>query len=1068
MKKKSTSQSAPARRSLGEGGFFNLRVLIGLFVALTGVSLALLATANPFTPDPGASSHARTPQSQQRYKITTKSQHISPLVPPGFDCSKIHQLGIDRMENFRAGAIMIFCGQAKGGSEPGEGASSAFSKLVHNLTAPVTYGGTDVDLVTGTETFPNITQSETFSTANPDDPNEIVVAYNDSRGVNAGPLVISSVSVSTDGGTTFTRVTNASGQSPFPNTFGDPVVLYNKPTQTWFTVWLDGNAGCTLGGFKSTDPSDPNSWTHFCVHPSGGDDRESGWADNNPSSPFFGRMYISWNDFAVGAGALVMSFSSDNGSTWSSAVTVANTGTFIRNTQITGDMSGNGTIYIAGMDEGGGGFPHNDTNLIYKSTDGGATWSNTYTGPSFPGPGVTSVGYFACMFPDLGGYWRHEGWGEPAAYNNVVHLVYAQHGAGSDPGDVFYIRSTDGGVTFGAPLMLNTDGGTRPQWQPNLSVSPAGTLLATWYDARESVSCAVGDEGTPCYRMWSRKSNDNGLSWLPDDMFSDVVSPLPAQPDPNIVSVYVGDYDYGSALLTKHVTSWADGRVTINSQSQQDAFTDRELVGFAVTNTDPACGSVVSTQPTQFVINLSDAVNEGTVAPSDFTVNGIPADSDAFSNGDQTITFTFNTSPVVNQGEQTMHIPADAFTRQSDNQGVFEFNCTFRYDETLLSVTDTVPPVGGTFDPPGPATYTYDMNFNEPVDPVSVQTSDLHLSGVPGSTVTAVSVINGDMTAEFTINITSIFSGTLTVNLPAGAITDEFGNPNAAFTGNYEYVGTAPKGCGLLVASGLTCGWPGNTWSAQLATNTVQYTFAIGQPAANEFALFETHDPWGSTFIKDAITANGHTYTEFTPADLATVNFSDYRVVILNWDDTFLPDFITPYTAAIPALEAYAGAGGVVWVQAAVQGSGETFPMPFGSQGNDGQFSPSDNVVDPASPMMIGIPNPMEGNSASHVSYTDLPPPAHIVVMNPNNNQPVLYDLQFGGTCGGTPTPTPTPSVTPTVTPTATPTVTPTATPTVTPTVTPSVTPTATPTVTPTPHHPTPRPRPTPHPRPTP
>jgi hypothetical protein len=194
----------------------------------------------------------------------------------------------------------------------------------------------------------------------------------------------------------------------------------------------------------------------------------------------------------------------------------------------------------------------------------------------------------------------------------------------------------------------------------------------------------------------------------------------------------------------------------------------------------------------------------------------------------------------------------------------------------------------------------------------------------------------------------------------------------------------------------------------------------------------------------------------FTPADLATVNFSDYRVVICNWDDTTLPEFITPYTAAIPALEAYAGAGGVVWVQAALQGGGETFPMPFGGQGNDGQFSPSDNVVDPASPMMIGIPNPMEGNSASHVSYTDLPPPAHIVVMNPNNNQPVLYDLQFGGTCGATPTPTATPTATPTVTPTAT------------PTVTPTVTPTATPTVTPTPHHPTPRPRPTPYPRPTP
>ena len=138
----------------------------------------------------------------------------------------------------------------------------------------------------------------------------------------------------------------------------------------------------------------------------------------------------------------------------------------------------------------------------------------------------------------------------------------------------------------------------------------------------------------------------------------------------------MGDYDYGAAMLTKHVTSWADGRVAISGASQQDAFTDRELVGFAVTTSDPACNSVISTQPTDFVINLSDAVNEGTVQPTDFTVNGTPANSHSFSNGDQTITFTFNTSPVTTQGVQTMHIPANAFTRQSDGMGNFEFMCT--------------------------------------------------------------------------------------------------------------------------------------------------------------------------------------------------------------------------------------------------------------------------------------------------------------------------------------------------------------------------------------------------------
>src|SRR5436190_7598557 len=375
------------------------------------------------------------------------------------------------------------------------------------------------------------------------------------------------------------------------------------------------------------------------------------------------------------------------------------------------------------------------------------------------------------MFPDLGGYWRHEGWSEPAAFNNVVHLVYAQHGAGSDPGDVFYIRSTDGGGTFGSPLMLNTDGGTRPQWQPNLSVSPAGTLFATWYDARESASCTAGNPAVPCYRMWSRKSNDNGASWLPDDMLSDVVTPLPAQPDPGIQPTYAGDYDYGSAITSKHVTSWTDGRVAISGTSQQDAFTDRDLVGFSVATADPACGSfVIGTAPTDFVITLSDPADPSTIQASDFTVNGTPADS--FTSPDnQTITFHFNSSPVV-EGENTMHIDAGAIHQASNNDPILEFNCTFRYGTVQLTVTDTDPPVGGTFTPPAPGTYTYDVNWNIDVDPSSVTTSDLQVSGNAGATVTAVTVVGGT-TTEFTLQIA--FGGSLTAHIAAGAITDTFG-----------------------------------------------------------------------------------------------------------------------------------------------------------------------------------------------------------------------------------------------------------------------------------------------------
>jgi hypothetical protein len=592
MKKHSTSASAPVRRTFGEGGFFNLRVLISLSVILAGVFLALVGFGS------------FSAQAQLKYRFTPNS--IDPLVPPGFDCAKIRELGIDKQENLRAGAIMIACGEAQGGSATSP--LGAFGQFIQRLLAPLVYGTADVDLITGTETFPNVTQSETFTASNPDNLNQIVVAYNDSRGRNASPINISGASVSTDGGATFTRLTATTGQSPFSNTLGDPVILYNRPTGTWYTIWLDAGCGAQgLGGYKTTTPSNPNSWTHYCVHTGGSDDRESGWADNNPSSPFYGRMYTSWNDFNRGGGALFVRYSTDNGVTWTSERQITTGTPFIRNVQITGDLA-TGNVYIAGMNENGGNTNFNRNNLMFRSTDGGNSWTNTYTGPTFVGPHRSNSGYFATMYSSPA-YWRHMGWGEPAALNGVVHYVYAAaNTATGDPGNVFYIRSTDRGVTFSAPFQLNTNtDATKAQWQPNLSVNSSGSLFAVWYDERErtAASCQPSSPSTPCYRMWARRSTDNGATWLPDDAFSDVVTPLPLQPDPGIQATYAGDYDYASSSPNQHLHAWVDGRVTISGSSQQDAFHDRQSVGAPTPTPTPTATPTVTPTPTPGQITLS-------------------------------------------------------------------------------------------------------------------------------------------------------------------------------------------------------------------------------------------------------------------------------------------------------------------------------------------------------------------------------------------------------------------------------------------------------------------------------
>src|SRR5216117_3189505 len=149
------------RKRTVQSGFFNLRFMIALLIALIGVILVLLGFGTFAVPA------ASINQATQSYTADS----IDPLVPAGFDCSRIHELGIDKQENFRAGAIMIFCGEAEGGSAS---PAATFSQFVQKLLAPLAYGATDVDLITGAETYPNVTQSETFSAVNPDNPLQIV------------------------------------------------------------------------------------------------------------------------------------------------------------------------------------------------------------------------------------------------------------------------------------------------------------------------------------------------------------------------------------------------------------------------------------------------------------------------------------------------------------------------------------------------------------------------------------------------------------------------------------------------------------------------------------------------------------------------------------------------------------------------------------------------------------------------------------------------------------------------------------------------------------------------------
>ena len=103
------------------------------------------------------------------------------------------------------------------------------------------------------------------------------------------------------------------------------------------------------------------------------------------------------------------------------------------------------------MDEMGGGLT-NRANKIYRSTDGGNTWTNTYTGPTIPWPRPHRFRLF-CLhvtaIPPTGD--TKVGVSLPPLTTSLAYVFAARNTGNGDPGDVFYIRSTDSGVTFSAP-----------------------------------------------------------------------------------------------------------------------------------------------------------------------------------------------------------------------------------------------------------------------------------------------------------------------------------------------------------------------------------------------------------------------------------------------------------------------------------------------------------------------------------------------------------------------------------------------------------------------------------------
>ncbi len=108
-----------------------------------------------------------------------------------------------------------------------------------------------------------------------------------------------------------------------------------------------------------------------------------------------------------------------------------------------------------------------------------------------------------------------------------------QPSSGGDPAEIIFVRSTNGGQTWSAPVRLNDDpaGANNWQWFGTMSVAPSGRIDVVWLDTR-------ANPGTYLCELYYTYSEDGGTTWAPNEALTTAFDPTVGWP----VQQKMGDY----------------------------------------------------------------------------------------------------------------------------------------------------------------------------------------------------------------------------------------------------------------------------------------------------------------------------------------------------------------------------------------------------------------------------------------------------------------------------------------------------------------------------------------------
>lgn len=406
-------------------------------------------------------------------------------------------------------------------------------------------------------------QTENVIAVNPLDSLNLVAGANDRRtGSNRCGFYRSD-----DGGHSWTDGVLPQNDALFPLQ-GDPALAFRSDGSVVYACLgytPDGQQGRNgIFSYVSTDGGASWAGPHTVIARDQGlpenpfADKQWVACDRGSASPYTDRAYVTWTEVLREdwSGVIVLRHS-DDGVSWSGSARVSdsavNQGTVVA-------VGPDGAVNLAWHDD----IWSSSSRIGFdRSTDGGETFGDDMFPASVvwvkpPRWGGTGPPLRLDVFPTLATD-RSDG---PHRGNLYIAWSDDRHG---DP-DILFIRSTDDGTTWSAPIRVNDDlpGIGADQFYPWVDVDPLGRIVVVFLDRRRFA-------GQRPYEIWGAVSRDGGQTFDTNFLISDT----PGRAHEDIT--FIGDF-FGVAATADHLYPfWTD----VREEVETDVYVDLHPSAFA-------------------------------------------------------------------------------------------------------------------------------------------------------------------------------------------------------------------------------------------------------------------------------------------------------------------------------------------------------------------------------------------------------------------------------------------------------------------------------------------------------